>query len=122
MFIIMKSSKPSMKITTVSVDGIVRDEINKEADRLGVSQREMVSRLLETYMLKNPVSNSEDKEVDESILAKILESLEKVLKRDDRVVAFIKEQEKILLKPILQGVQANDAQLNQLIDILSNLE
>ena len=118
----MKSSKPSMKITTVSVDGIVRDEINKEADRLGVSQREMVTRLLETYMLKNPISNSEDKDVDESILAKIHESLEKVLKRDDRVVAFIKEQEKILLKPILQGVQANDTQLNQLIDILSNLE
>lgn len=117
----MKPTRTSIKATTVSVDASVRDDINTEAERLGLSQREMVTRLLETYELHNRNPSSPE-EVDESILAKIHESLEKVLKRDDRVVAFIKEQEKILLKPILQGVQANDAQLNQLIDILSNLE
>ncbi len=117
----MKTTKTNQKATTVSVDASVRDDINTEAERLGLSQREMVTRLLETYELHNRNPGSTD-DVDESILAKIHESLEKVLKRDDRVVAFIKEQEKVLLKPILQGVQSNGAQINQLIDILSNLE
>ena len=117
----MKPAKTSIKATTVSVEASIRDDINTEAERLGLSQREMVTRLLETYELHNR-NPSPTEEVDESILAKINESLEKVLKRDDRVVAFIKEQEKDLLKPILKSVTSTDAQLNQLIDILSNLE
>ena len=38
------------KATTVSVDTVSRDRINQEADRLRLSQRQMIQRLLESYV------------------------------------------------------------------------
>ncbi len=115
----MKNKNPT---TTVSVDATTRDIINDMAEDLNLSQREMVTRLVETYRWAVTDEAFSGAGPPEDALAKIEESLEKVLKRDDRIVAFIKEQEKVLLKPILQTVQATDANLQQLVSILSNLE
>lgn len=118
----MKHREKLAKPTTVSVNQSARDYINEEADKLGLSQRQMIQRLVETYEnLKNSKAGATSLSPEEQI-SSIYECLEKVLKRDDRVVAFIKEQEKVLLNPILRGVQSTDAQLNQLVEILSNLE
>ena len=118
----MKHKENFPKPTTVSVDQSARDYINNEADKLGLSQRQMIQRLVETYEnLKNSKAGTSNISPEEQI-SLIYECLEKVLKRDDRVVAFIKEQEKVLLNPILKGVQSTDARLNQLIEILTNLE
>lgn len=114
----MKKNK--VQATTVSVDVVVRDYINNQAENLGISQREMVARIVDAFKIA-AASVNDDTESD-GILEVVKTSLDKVLKRDDRVVAFIKEQEKIFLSPILQGVQATNAQLNELIQILSNLE
>ena len=110
-----------IKTTTVSVDVAIRDHINEEADRLGLSQREMVARLIEAYVQQQKMSDNSKPHVNDDLIKEIRDSLERVLKRDDRVIAFIKEQEKILLNPILNTVQATDTNLNQLIEILSNL-
>jgi predicted transcriptional regulator len=119
----MSKTKEDIKATTVCVDVAERDYINGEADRLGLSQRQMVRRLTETYrnFLKALEAKGE-KTSEEISLRDMYENLDKVLKRDDRVVAFIKEQEKILLNPILKTVLDTEARLNQLIEILSNLE
>lgn len=118
----MKHKENLPKPTTVSVDQSARDYINEEADKLGLSQRQMIQRLVETYEnLKNSKAGASSLSPEEQI-SSIYESLEKVIKRDDRIVAFIKEQEKILLNPILMSVQSTDARLNQLIEILTNLE
>ena len=118
----MKRTESMLKPTTVSVDQTARDYINSEATKLGLSQRQMILRLVETYEnLKNSKDEASSQTSEEQI-SSIYECLEKVLKRDDRVVAFIKEQEKVLLNPILRSVQSTDAQLKQLIEILSNLE
>ncbi len=114
----MKNSKTPIKMTTVSVDAATRDRVNQEAERLGLSQRQMVARMVEAYDLTQ--KNDEGRP---NLEAKdIFDALDKVLKRDDRVVAFIKEQEKVLLKPILLSAQFTEARINQLINILSNLE
>ncbi len=115
----MKQNKSPL--TTVSVDADIRDRINAEAVRLDMSQRQMVGRLLEVYDLhqKNDNASGSSPPVD---MQDVYEVLEKVLKRDDRVIAFIKEQEKVLLNPILSTVQGTDARLEQLVNILSNLE
>ena len=111
------------KATTVSVDTVSRDRINQEADRLRLSQRQMIQRLLESYEIQLKLTSEQGAtQADEELIKKIHESLDKAIKRDDRIVAFIKEQEKVLLNPILNTVQAIDANLNQLIEILSNLE
>lgn len=118
-----KSKNPSQNTTTVCVDAVTRDRVNEEAERLGLSQRQMIQRLLESYETQlNLSSEQSDIQVEEELIKKIYDSLDKVIKRDDRIVAFIKEQEKILLNPILNTVQAIDANLNQLVEILSNIE
>lgn len=114
----MKKNK--VQATTVSVDVVVRDYINKQAEDLGISQREMVARIVDSFKI-SAASVRDGTESDE-ILEVIKSSIDKVLKRDDRVIAFIKEQERIFLTPILQGVQSTSAEFNQLIQVLSNLE
>ena len=113
-----KEKKP----TTVSVDMAIRDFINQEADRLGLSQRQMVSRLWETFKLQQEKSRSPDKLDTDAIVEGIYGALEKVLKRDDRIIAFIKEQEKLFLNPLLNNSQSNTETLKQLVEVLSNLE
>ena len=117
----MSKYKEGIKATTVCVDVAERDYINEEADKLGLSQRQMVRRLTETYSNFLKMSEAEESSVDLT-LKDMYEQLDKILKRDDRVVAFIKEQEKVLLNPILKTVLNTEAQLNQLVEILSNLE
>ena len=114
----MKNSKTPIKTTTVSVDSSTRDRVNQEAERLGLSQRQMVARMAEAYDLSIQ-KGSEDAPIETK---DVYDALDKVLKRDDRIVAFIKEQEKVLLKPILLSAQSTEARINQLINILSNLE
>lgn len=108
----MKTSKQSLSLTTVSVDTSVRDRINSEAVRLGLSQRQMVTRMAEAYDL------SQKEDADKPILQ---EAIEKMLKRDERIISFIREQEKVLLKPILSSVQSTEAKMAQLIELLKNL-
>lgn len=120
-----KNKNPSQNTTTVCVDVVTRDRVNDEAERLGLSQRQMIQRLLESYEIQLKLSSEQsdsDTHADEKLIKKIYDSLDKVIKRDDRIVAFIKEQEKILLNPILNTVQAIDANLNQLVEVLSNIE
>lgn len=113
----MKSSKQSLSLTTVSVDTSVRDRINSEAVRLGLSQRQMVTRMAEAYDLSLQREESSPAQIGD-----IYEALGKVLKRDERIIAFIKEQEKVLLNPILTSVNTTESRINQLIQLLSNLE
>lgn len=50
----MKHKENLPKPTTVSVDQSAGDYINEEAGKLGLSQRQMIQRLVETYEnLKN---------------------------------------------------------------------
>ena len=116
--------KPKVKpTTTVCVECADRDAINEFADGLNLSQREMVTRLIESY--RASLERQDDAAgpgPPEDVLAALREDLDKVLKRDDRIVAFIREQEKVLLKPILQTVQSTESQIKLLNEILSNLE
>ena len=109
--------------TTVCVESADRDAINEFAESLNLSQRQMVTRLIETYRASlERQDNAAGTGPPEDVFASLQEDLDKVLKRDDRIVAFIREQEKVLLKPILQTVQSTDAQIKLLNEILSNLE
>lgn len=116
--------KPKEKpTTTVCVECADRDAIKEFADGLNLSQREMVTRLIESYRATlESRDNAAASGPPESVLAALQEDLDKVLKRDDRIVAFIREQEKVLLKPILQTVQSTESQIKLLNEILSNLE
>ena len=116
----MKDSKTTSQFTTVSVDGSVRDRINKEAVRLGLSQRQMISRMVEAYELKVIADNfSGDSPPAE--LQDVYSLLEKVLKRDDRVIAFIRTQEQQFLKPILTKENLNSIKISDIATKLTEL-
>lgn len=104
--------------TTVCVNCGDRDTINALADKLDISQRQMVSRLIETYQSSLA---KEDGGPPEALLERLIADIEKVLDRDSRIVGFIRTQEKELLKPILEEVISNGAQIKLLNQILSNL-
>ncbi len=116
----MKKNISPVRATTVSVDVSIRDYINQEAERLGLSQRQMVARIVEDYerQINSPPESSLN---PQDILTEIRDDLGKILKRDDRVVAFIREQEKVLLNPIMKTTLSTAERIEQLIKILSNL-
>ncbi len=116
----MKTARKNVPLTTVSVDTSLRDRINSEAERLGLSQRQMIERMMETYdlSLQHEITGPSPP-IDAKSLS---EMLEKVLKRDDRIVAFIKTQEAELLKPILAYVQREEAEIRILTDLIKQLQ
>ena len=118
----MENQENNRKPTTLSVDAAIRDFINQEAELLGLSQRKMVSRLWELYELQKEKDRSSEEPNTEAIIKRMYDSLEKVLKHDDRIIAFIKEQEKIFLNPTLNSVQTTESTLKELVNVLSNLE
>ena len=109
------------KATTVSVNPSDRDFINEEAERLGLSQRQTIVRMVEIYKTHTFQAGGDVNLTEGDLARKIFEDLEKVVKRDDRIVAFIKEQEKVILNPTLRTVQIIDSNLAQLVELLSNL-
>ncbi len=115
----MKNKNPT---TTVSVEMTDRDAINAMAEDLNLSQREMISRMVESYKRTTTDGTLPGDVPPKDQLGTVKEALEKVIKRDDRIVAFIREQEKLFHSPILKTVQTIDANLQQLIKILSNLD
>ena len=116
----MKNFRTPIHATTVSVDMSVRDWINQEAVRLGLSQRQMVGRLVEAYAIyQNKDATGTFSPVETQDLR---DALEKILRRDDRIVAFIKEQEKLFLKPILASTQIAERQIPLLVELLKQLQ
>lgn len=99
------SQQPTNIYTTISVETSVRDMINQEARRLRLSQREMVALLLKVYRQKS--DNNPD-----------------VKARGDpeagRIMSFIREQEKLFLKPTLTAVLSIESLQQELITLLKD--
>lgn len=117
----MESSKDNVKTTTVCVDTTVRDFIAAEADQLGLSQRQMIQRIVEAYDLARHQKGSESSTGD-GVLQQVLDAVEKMLQRDERIIAFLKEQERILLNPILETAQSTDVRIKVLVELLKEFE
>lgn len=112
-----------IKTTTVSVDAATRERINTEAARLGLNQREMIQRLVEGYDLaKQQAGDAGEQPDSQTLLQQVNDTLTKVLQRDDRLVSFLREQEKTLLNPILQTAQSTESRLKVLVNVLTEME
>lgn len=88
--------------TTVCVDAAVRDFIAAEGESLGLSQRQVLNHIVNAY-----------KQRSDNLTGGV---------GDERVIAFLRQQEKVLLDPILRTSQSVDSRLKVLIDILKNIE
>lgn len=105
------------KATTVSIDAKVRDAINAEAEKLGLSQRQMVARIMEAYM------HVKDETPEQAQAAPSISeaNIDALLQGDDRIIAIIRKQEANILNPLLQIAQTTQSRLENLVSILSNL-
>lgn len=115
----MEAQANTSKFTTVSVDAMTREHINSEAARLGLNQREMLKRMIETYDFAQKHEDNADHRVSEDDVQELFKI---VLQRDDRLVSFIRQQETDLLNPILQAVQSTDMRLKVLIEVLKEID
>lgn len=98
----MEQSRDNPKTTTIAADAAARDYIAAEAERQGLSQRQMLTVLVKAYKHQ---SENPDQQKD-----------------DDRVISFLLKQEKRILEPILSTIQSVDSNQRVLIDVLKDID
>ena len=124
----MKTTANKRKTTTLSCDKSTREFVATEAARTGLLQREILARMVEVYQLDQKRSATkkkddlEDLRSAKQIFTAIDKKLDKAIKRDDVVLAFIKTHESELSSPTLDRVKNCEMLLNQLVSILQNLK
>ena len=99
----MEQVNDKHKTTTVCVDTTVRDFIAAEAERQGLSLRQMLYHVTEAYKQQ-------------------LEDSPAMKKGNDRIIAYIRRQEENYLAPILNAVQLMDSRLKVLIEVLKEVD
>jgi hypothetical protein len=99
----MDNIKDKHKTTTVCVDTTVRDFIAGEAERQGLSLRQMIFHIAESYKQQ-------------------LEDSPAMKKGNDRIVAYMRRQEENYLAPTLNSVQMIDSRLKVLIEVLKDTD
>lgn len=97
-----KAQEKPKTTTTVCVDAVVRDFIAREAEQLGLSQRQMARHIVEAY--KRTTNNTADSD------------------EDGLVTKYMRKQEEMFLAPILKAVLNTGANLKVLIEILRDIE
>lgn len=124
----MSRATNKRKTTTVSCDESTRQFIASEAERTGKLQREVLAQMVKVYQQDQQRSAKKKKEEAQElrnaneILAAIDTKLEKLTKRDDVVIGYIKEHEKLYGSPTLDKMKNCETRLGQLISILQNLK
>lgn len=109
----MKTTK-KRKTTTVSCDESTRQFIAAEAERTGLLQRQVLAQMVEHYK-RYATENCKKKDTVNEDLYNIEK---KITAEVNRVIGFIKEQEKVYLKDILQQVRNNGYLVKKQISIL----
>ena len=123
----MKRIETKEKHTTVSCDESTHRFIADEAKRTNSNQRKVLARMVKVYQRDQQRSAKKKKEEAQElrtaneILAAIDEKLNKLTKRDDVVIGYIKEHEKLYSSPTLEKTKKCETHLEQLISILQNL-
>ncbi len=111
------------KTTTLNVEVRDRDYVNQVAKELDMSQRKVVSVILEKY--RTLQAGGSVNSVEEFIKI-IKEEIESASKRNekaiDRIIGFIREQDKLFHNPQQQDIKAVKQLLQLQTELLSNLE
>lgn len=117
----MKRTTNKRKTTTISCDESAREFIATEAKRTGRLQREVLAEMISVYKLQQKRSATKAAEPQVPVVPGTInmdflkDELSKVITKDmNRVISFIKEQEKIYLTPIANNVKSIKEQLENL--------
>ena len=112
--------------TTISCDESAREFIASEAKRTCRLQREILTEIIAAYRLHQKryatVSKGQDieRKSAQELFQEIKNSIAKNIKRDDTTIAFIKAQESKILSPMSQKIDAWEALLNTIVQILQS--
>ena len=125
----MKDTANKRKTTTLSCDKSTREFVAAEAERLGLTQREVLARLVESYRRSHkrsatntaePKTQAMPGQIDMNVL---IDALSKQITKDvNRVIGFIQQQEKVYLTTIAKNTADNKTLLTNIVTQLENLE
>ena len=118
----MKETSNKRKTTTISCDSSTLEWVTGEAKRLGITNREVLARLVESYRHNNKRSaTSSAKSLTEPTaqMPVDMETFKKeittaIQKEVNRVIGFQKEQEKIFLTPIAKKIDSIEKHITEL--------
>ena len=117
----MKDTANKRKTTTLSCDKSTREFVAAEAERLGLTQRAVLARMVESY--RHAQKRSATKTDEPKIVSipgtvdinALKNDLSKVMKDNvSRMIAIVKEQEKLFLTPLVKDVETIKTQLENL--------
>lgn len=125
----MKDTANKRKTTTLSCDKSTREFVAAEAKELGLTQREVLARLVESYrhshkrsatITAEPQKQATPGTIDMNVLT---DAVSKQITKDlNRVISFIRQQEKVYLTTIAKNVEDNKVLLSNILNQLENLE
>ena len=125
----MRNTENKRETTTICCDKSTHEFITAEADRLGISQRKVLARLVESYrhshkrsatITAEPQTQATPGQIDINVLT---DALSKQITKDvNRVIGFIQQQEKVYLTTIAKNTADNKTLLANIATQLENLE
>ena len=122
----MSKSAKTKKPTSIWTNEKTRDDLKQMAESIGVSQGKCLALLIEEKKHRDRIYNKkkrkefEDLEVPDAI-NQINRRLEKIEKREnprDTIVAFFRTQERDILMPMSEKIEAVSAKLQEILDAL----
>ena len=124
----MKTAAKKPKTTTVSCDAASHKYIIELASQLGITQREALARLVDSYRHGHKRFATSAAEPQSEGLSSVEQTaledrLSKVITKDvNRVIGFIQQQEKSYLKNILEIAKNNQGLIQNLANSLDNFD
>lgn len=122
----MRKTTNKRKTTTISCDEAAREFIAAEAERTGRLQREVLAEMISIYKQQQDCFAAKQREQEIrkknalELFFDIKETLDKNIKHDDQVIAFIKTQETKILSPMSIKIDKCESLLNTLVGILQS--
>ena len=117
----MENTAYKRKTTTLSCDKSTREYVAAEAERLGLTQRAALARMVASYRhaQMRSVTKKEKPQIQATSggidMNSLMDKFEKELTDGlNRVIAYQKEQEKLFLTPLVKKVDSIKTQLENL--------
>lgn len=125
----MGRTKNNTGPTSIWADKQTRDALKDMADKMGVPQGKCIDLLIKEKVHRDKIYNKRKRKEFEQLevpdaLNQINRRLEKIEKREnprDTIVSFFKTQERDILKPMNEKVEALSSRFQELLDAIKNI-
>ena len=116
--------------TSLMADGATHEYVKNLASKLGISQPKCLAMMVDEKIHRDKLESKrkadEFEELDvQTAMNQINRRLEKIEKREnprDTIVSFFRTQEREILKPMNERIEAISATLQEVLEALNNIQ